>query len=105
MTVSEVILLEEAIDDLQAGRRFYEKREEGIGSYFVDSSLADILSLRLYAGIHSIRYDYYRMLIKRFPFAAYYEIHEGVARVVAVLDMRSDPQAIQSILTGRKSNK
>lgn len=53
-----VTLIEQSIDDIKLGRRFYEQNEEGIGSYFADSALADIASLRLYAGIHSIRFGY-----------------------------------------------
>lgn len=64
-----VTLLEESIDDIKIGKRFYEMNEVGIGSYFSDSAMADITSLRLYAGIHSIRFGYHRMLLKRFPFA------------------------------------
>jgi hypothetical protein len=45
------------------------------------------------------------MLVKRFPFAAYYEIVEDVARVVAVLDMRRDPESIRAILAKRKSQQ
>lgn len=102
MKVSNVVLLEEAIDDLELGRQFYEDKESGIGRYFADSALADLVSLRLYAGIHSLRFGYHRMLLKRFPFSAYYEIVEDTARVVAVLDMRRDPGSIRATLAQRK---
>ena len=105
MKASDVVLLEEASDDLELGRRFYEEREAGIGRYFADTALADLASLRLYAGIHSVRFGYHRMLVKRFPFAAYYEIVEDIARVVAVLDMRRDPESIRAILAKRKSQQ
>jgi len=59
-----VTLLEESIDDIKVGKRFYEENEVGIGSYFADSAMADITSLRLYAGIHSVRLGYHRMLLK-----------------------------------------
>ncbi|MFZ2448900.1 MAG: hypothetical protein WAW36_00070 [Methylovulum miyakonense] len=55
--------------DLQQGKDFYEANQEGIGDYFFDSVIADIESLRLYAGIHSKQFGLYRMLAKRFPFA------------------------------------
>ena len=103
MSQFSVKLLEESIEDLKIGKRFYEEREEGIGSYFADSALADITSLRLFAGIHSIRFGYHRMLLKRFPFAGYYEEDEDEARVVAVLDMRRDPKSIRAILKERNS--
>ena len=96
-----VSLLEEAIDDIKLGKRFYEESEPGIGSYFAASAMADITSLRLYAGIHSIRFGYHRMFLKRFPFAVYYETDPKEARVIAVLDMRRNPKSIRAILAYR----
>ena len=101
MKVSHVEVLEEAFDDLDAGRDFYERREVGVGEYFTASLLADLKSLRLLAGIHVMHNGYLRMLAARFPFAVYYEIVADVARVVAVLDMRRDPASIRNILTQR----
>lgn len=43
MNISNVILLEEAVDDLEVGCQFYEQREAGIGTYFVESALAIFL--------------------------------------------------------------
>lgn len=105
MKVARVQVLEEAFDDLDAGREFYERREEGVGEYFAASLLADLKSLRLLAGIHAIQYGYLRMLASRFPFAVYYEIVGDVARVVAVLDMRRDPASIRSTLIQRQNDQ
>ena len=102
MSRYEVTLLDESIDDLRAGKRFYEKNEPGIGVYFTDSAMADITSLRLYAGIHSVRFGYHRMLLKRFPFAVYYDKDGNDVFVVAVLDMRQNPESIRTILEDRK---
>lgn len=102
MKVSLVQVLEEAFDDLDAGREFYERREEGVGEYFTASLLADLKSLRFLAGIHAMHYGCMRMLASRFPFAIYYEVVADIARVVAVLDMRRDPASIRSVLTQRE---
>jgi hypothetical protein len=67
-------ILDEAQEDLIEGFRFYEKREIGVGSYFLDCLFADIDSLVLFAGIHQIVYGYHRCLSKRFPFAIYYDV-------------------------------
>ena len=48
----KVRLLRPALNDLAAGRRFYDRQEEGVGAHFFDSIFADIDSLALYAGIH-----------------------------------------------------
>lgn len=48
----KIRLLSLALDDLDAGRRFYERQQAGLGDYFLDSLYSDIDSLLLYAGIH-----------------------------------------------------
>lgn len=62
MSVNNIILLREAVDDMQDGKAFYERREIGIGDYFWDSLISDIESLYLYAGIHRKEFGFYRML-------------------------------------------
>lgn len=105
MKPKNVILLEEAVEDLEIGRCFYEDQEPGVGTYFVTSLLSDIASLHLYSGVHPIHFEFHRMLSKRFPFAVYYELVSGVARVVAVLDMRQDPKSIRRALKIRGSQQ
>jgi len=99
--IKAVVVLDEAVDDLEGGKTFYESIEEGIGDYFIDCLLSDINSLRINAGMHPIRLDFYRMLSLRFPFAIYYDLDQGIARVAAVLDMRREPAWIRKELQGR----
>jgi hypothetical protein len=101
MRVRAVIVLEEAAGDMEAGRRFYEEREAGIGRYFLDCLFADLESLRLYAGIHSTHLGFHRLLSRRFPFAIYYDVTDELVRVAAILDMRRDPAWIRKELSGR----
>ena len=63
-----VVVLEDAAEDLESGRRFYESHEPGIGDYFIESILSDLSSLVLYSGMHPVHFGLYRMLSKRFPF-------------------------------------
>lgn len=97
-TVSQVVLLSDAIDDLEHGRNFYEDVQPGIGDYFYDTLISDIESLYLNAGIHPIRNKYHFLLSKRFPFAVYYEIRNDTAIVIAVLDMRRNPAWVRDKL-------
>ncbi len=97
-----VIVLEDAVGDIQTGRRFYNSREAGIGEYFVESIQADLRSLILYSGVHSVHFGFYRMLAKRFPFALYYEVQGDTALVYAILDLRRDPLWIRKELARRK---
>lgn len=85
-------VLDEAVEDLASGYRFYEQQASGLGEYFLDSLWSDIQSLRLYGGIHALHYGHHRLLAKRFPFAVYYQMEpEQVVSIRAVLDCRRDP--------------
>jgi hypothetical protein len=57
-----VIILEDAAEDMESGRRFYESRESGIGDYFIESILSDLDSLVLYAGIPPLHHGFHRLL-------------------------------------------
>ena len=74
-----VVTLDDAAEDIESGRRFYDHRQLGIGSYFVESILADLESLKLFAGVHSQQFGFHRRLSKRFPFGIYYEVEGDVA--------------------------
>lgn len=73
---------------------------QGLGDYFLDSVFADIESLQLYAGVHSVHFGYHRLLTKRFPFAVYYRQEDQTVQVWAVLDCRRDPAVTISRLSG-----
>jgi hypothetical protein len=95
LRISNIVVLEEAADDLVAGRNFYEKQEPGIGQYFWDSLISDIESLTIYGGAHQRYFGLFRLLSKRFPYAVYYEVAESIAYVIAVLPVRRDPVWVQ----------
>jgi len=94
----KIEILDEALQDLIDGFRFYEKQAEGLGEYFLDSLFSDIDSLQVYAGIHSLHFGYHRFLSKRFPFAIYYRVKRKTVRVYAILDCRRDPAWIRDRL-------
>jgi plasmid stabilization system protein ParE len=91
-------ILSSAVDDLHAGRLFYEKQGEGQGEYFFDSLFSDIDSLLLYAGIHQKVFGYHRLLSKRFPYAVYYTLEEDLIAVRRVLDLRRHPERVRQAL-------
>ena len=94
----KIEILDEAQQDLIEGFQFYESRETGVGSYFLDCLFSDIDSLLLFGGVHQLVYGYYRSLSKRFPFAIYYDIVGELIRVHAVLDCRRNPTWIRDRL-------
>ena len=94
----KIEILDEAQQDLIEGFQFYETRETGVGSYFLDCLFSDIDSLLLFAGIHRVVYGYHRSLSKRFPFAIYYDVIGDLIRVHAILDCRRNPSWIRKRL-------
>ncbi|XOZ33197.1 type II toxin-antitoxin system RelE/ParE family toxin [Halomonadaceae bacterium KBTZ08] len=97
-----VVLTDEAIDDIDAATLFYRHQLDSLGDCFFDAILADIESLRYFAGVHEIREGYFCMPAKRFPFSVYYDIEHVRVLVVAVLDMRQDPQYSVALLRERR---
>ena len=55
MKIREVIISDESIADLDAGKAFYNSREMGVGDYFIDCLIADLEGLSFFAGIHIIQ--------------------------------------------------
>lgn len=90
----KIRLLTVALGDLEAGRRFYERQQTGLGDYFLDSLFSDIDSLLLYAGIHQKVFGYHRTLSRRFPYAIYYRIDGAEIQVWRVLDCRQSSASI-----------
>ena len=97
-------ILSSAVDDLHAGRLFYEKQAEGLGEYFFDTMFSDIDSLALYAGIHPKVFGYHRLLSKRFPYAVYYTLDGDLAVVWRVLDLRRNPDTTRQALDRRRTS-
>ncbi len=95
----KIVILDEAQQDLIDGFHFYERQEPGVGDYFLDSVIADIDSLLLYAGVHAVHFGKHRMLCKRFPVSVYYSVKGESIHVFAVLDQRRDPAWIRKRLT------
>jgi len=102
MNIENIIALEEVSLDLKIAEAFYEKQNKGLGGYFRDSIISDIESLWLYGGIHSRVFDLYRLLSKRFPYGVYYEIKENTIIIIAILDLRQNPNNISSFISSRR---
>jgi len=99
--MKRVVVLEEAAEDIEHARNFYEVQERGIGYYCADSLVATIERLGLFHGIHSRQFGFHRLLADRFPFGIYYLETETEIQVFAVLDLRRDPLWIRAELSKR----
>lgn len=90
--------------DIREVARFYESREPGLGKRAAQELWRHILSLEVFAGIHSQRRGFYRMTTpKPFRFLIYYRLEDGLARVYGVFDGRRDPTAVSDALARRSS--
>lgn len=94
----KVRILRPALEDLAAGREFYDRQREGVGAYFFDSLFSEIDSLVLFAGIHHRYLGYHRLLAKRFPYAIYYRVVAAEVVVYRILDCRRDPRRVRDEL-------
>ncbi len=93
-----VLVSLDAQADFLAGIAFYDANGTSVGNYFRQAILADLHSLSLYGGVHSIRFGFHCMPAKRFPFAIYYAVSDDDVLVIAILDERRDPQWIEARL-------
>ena len=96
----DIRLLDGAKEDLRNGLFFYERQSPGLGDRFLDAIEAEVQTLALYAGIHLKVEGFYRMLIRRFPFALYYLIDDDTIAIYAILDCRRDPNGLRKRLGG-----
>lgn len=96
-----VKLTASAVKDLEDGARFYERKESGLGSYFLDTLHAEIDALRSHAGVHRIVFGKHRFHSKRFPHAIYYVVRNEVIEVRAIIDSRRDPSRTNRMLRRR----
>ena len=95
-----VTVLKTARADLSNGYWFYETQEPGLGAYFLSRIYEDLELLGGIAGIHRrIANGSHKMRARRFPYAIYYRINQGVVEVNAVLDCRRSPDWIKQRLT------
>ena len=99
-----VIISESAESDLFEASAFYELQELGVGDYLFESLLVDIEKLSVLHGVHSLRCGYFKMLATKFPHGIYYEDLTDSVRVVAVLDLRRNPEWIRQQLGTRKKS-
>ena len=92
-------ILDLACNDLIDGYRYYEDKEDGLGSYFLTNLYSDIETLKVFGGIHSKPHkDFHRALSKRFPFAIYYKVVGSTVQIRAVVDCRRKPTWIRKHL-------
>ena len=93
----KVQILESALDDLRAGRRFYVRQGgRDLGRRFLETLADAIGRLSEYGGLHVRRFGFYRAVVARFPYSVYYDVEGDTVRVYAVVDNRRNPSWVES---------
>jgi plasmid stabilization system protein ParE len=80
--VAELITTLEAEQDISEAYAWYETRQIGLGEEFLNCLDACIESIRRSPEIYPVVYeDYRRTLVRRFPYAVFYEYEDGRDRI------------------------
>ena len=100
----QIKITEYAKNDLEIAYEFYENQKKGLGNYFIEIILSEIKMLEFYGCLHQKFFEVHRMLSKKFPFGIYYDCdtNEKIIYIIAILDLRKNPNSIEKYLQKRK---
>ena len=97
---AELIIAPEAIEDLVQAYDWYESQRVGLGEEFLGCVDASIESIRRFPDMYAIAFETYRRaLVRRFPFAIFYEHSESVVTIYCVFHTSRDPNKWQRRLS------
>lgn len=98
-----LLILSDAEDDLLRGYEFYEAQRPGLGLESLEHLDKAILGLRSSYERNPRLFIHFRraLVMKRFPFAIYYDFDESVIRVHMIFDCRRDPALLHLRLRTR----
>ncbi|WHZ29966.1 MAG: hypothetical protein OJF51_004768 [Nitrospira sp.] len=89
---ARLIVAPEAEQDVAEAYAWYEGRRNGLGEDFLSCVDACIEAIRrtpeMYGAVHE---NYRRGLVRRFPYAIFYEFGEGLVTVYGILHTSRDP--------------
>ena len=93
MAADELIIAPEAQQDVEEAYCWYEDRRAGLGEEFLDCVDASIQAIcrmpKLQAKVHE---EYRRGLLRRFPYAIFYEYAGGKVTVYCIFHTSRDPK-------------
>ena len=90
--VDELIVVPEALHDVRGAYAWYEGHGRGLGEQFLECVDACIQRIREYPEMHAFAHEHYRRaLVRRFPYAIFYEYENGVVTVYSVFHCSQDP--------------
>ena len=91
--VDDLIILPEAELDIIEAYEWYEEQQPGLGDEFLQCVDACFKSIQRHPRAYQIVYkDYRRALVRRFPYAAFYEYVDGIVTVYSVFHSSQNPK-------------
>ena len=90
---SELIIAPEAQQDVDEAYYWYENRRLGLGEEFLGCVDACIQAIRRMPELHAkVHEEYRRALVRRFPYAIFYEYTGGKVTVYGIFHASRDPK-------------
>lgn len=90
---ANLIVSPEAREDLDEAYAWYEERRVGLGEDFLGSVDACIEAIRRTPEMHAVVHENYRRaLVRRFPYAIFYESVNNTVTVYCVFHTARDPR-------------
>jgi plasmid stabilization system protein ParE len=90
---AELIIAREAAADLDEAYTWYEDQRVGLGEDFLDRVDACIEAICRFPEMHAlIHQNYRRALVRRFPYAVFYEYADGTVTVYCVFHTSRNPR-------------
>ena len=89
----ELVIAPEAELDITEGYAWYEGRRAGLGEEFLSSVDACLESIRRRPEMYPVVHECYRRsLLRRFPYAVFYEASGAMVTIYAVFHTSRDPE-------------
>lgn len=93
---ADLIMAPEAEEDLADAYHWYESHRPGLGEEFLSCVEACIQSICRAPVMHACAHeDYRRALVRRFPYAVFYEYTAGTVTIYGVLHASRDPHRLR----------
>jgi plasmid stabilization system protein ParE len=89
---AELIIAPEAEQDIAEAYAWYERQRTGLGEEFLSSVEACIRAIHRTPGMHQIVHETYRRgLVRRFPYAVFYEYENDRVIIYCIFHTSRDP--------------
>lgn len=90
--IVELIIAPEAEKDIDAGYAWYEDQRPGLGEDFLSRVDACVQAICRSPKMHGLIFaNYRRALVRRFPYAVFYEYEDQTVTVYCVFHTSQDP--------------